>query len=774
MTFTHWRHSLLYGLAAVALAVLAIIGLSMALIYPSLPSLEVLKDYRPKMALRVYTEDGTLLGEFGQERRQVVRLQDTPPVLRQAILAAEDERFYEHGGIDAIGVLRAVFSNVVSRGMREGASTITMQVARNFFLTSERTFRRKLNEALLALKIEHTLSKDEILELYLNQIYLGQRAYGFASAAQIYFGKPLAKISIAEAAMLAGLPKAPSAYNPVVNPSRARMRQQHILRRMHNLGFIDEPTLMAAMTEKLHVRYSASSFPTASGHIAEMVRQYMFDKYGEQIYSSGMRVYTTLRAGEQLAAEAGVRLGVVEYGRRRGYAGAEAQITLPADAEARAQAIDEALTGFEEINGMLPAVVTRVERQRIHLILRSGDEVSLGETETRFAAAYLGAKAPAAKRIKPGAVVRVTRTAADQPWQLTHLPEVEAAFVALSPETGAIRAFVGGFDFGRSQFNHVTQAWRQPGSSFKPFIYSAALERGITPASIFNDAPIQVDPFETGGEEWNPKNFDGSTDGPVTVRTGLTLSKNLVSIRLLQATGADYARQHALIFGFDPDRIPPYLTLALGAGEVTPMQMAVAYAVFASGGYKPTPYFINRVTDKDGRELERHTPEAAPLVIDPRNTFIMTSLMQDVIRRGTATAATRLGRSDLAGKTGTTNDHRDAWFAGFNAHRVGVAWVGYGKPAPLGPVETGGVTALPIWMRYMETALRDIPEPPLAMPEGVVSLAVDPATGHTVGSGGVPEYFYAEFAPGNGLAGTGRLAPITEKSTAAPSAGGRP
>jgi len=776
MTFARGWHPFLLGLAAITAAGIAVIGLSLALIYPSLPSLEVLKDYRPKMPLRVYTEDGVLLGEFGQERRQVVRLQDTPAALRQAILAAEDERFYEHSGIDGIGVLRAAFSNLVSRGVREGASTITMQVARNFFLTSEKTFRRKLNEALLALKIEHALSKDEILELYINQIFLGQRAYGFASAAQIYFGKPLAKITVAEAAMLAGLPKAPSAYNPVVNPTRARMRQQYILRRMRDLGFLGEREFLAAMGEKLNVRYSASSFPTASGHIAEMARQYMFDKYGEQIYSSGMRVYTTLRADEQLAAEAAVRTGVVDYGRRRGYAGAEAQIVLPDAAEARAQAIDEALASLEEVNGLLPALVTGVERLRIRLVLRNGDEVTLDEAEAKFAATYLGNKAPAAKRIKPGAVVRVTRSAANQPWQLTNLPEVEAAFVALSPESGAIRAFVGGFDFGRNQFNHVTQAWRQPGSSFKPFIYSAALERGITPATVFDDAPIEVDPFETGGEAWNPKNFDGSTDGPVTVRTALTKSKNLVSIRLLQATGADYARQHALTFGFSPERISPYLTLALGAGEVTPMQMAVAYAVFASSGRKPTPYFINRVADKDGRDLERHQAEPAPLVIDPRNAFIMTSLMQDVIRRGTATSANRLGRFDLAGKTGTTNDHRDAWFAGYNAHRVGVAWVGFGKPAPLGRAETGGVTALPIWTRYMETALRGVPEQPLPVPEGVTIMAIDPASGHSVGAGGAAEYFYTEFSPGMSQASGGHdvLAPIEDKSVNSAPPGERP
>ena len=739
-----WYYALLVG-AGLFLAVLAVVGVAAALIYPSLPSLEVLTDYRPKMPLRVYSEDGGLLAEFGEEKRSVVRLKDVPLVLRQAILAAEDERFYRHGGVDTLGVARAALANVLSRGAKEGASTITMQVARNFFLSSEKTLRRKLNEALLAFKIEHALSKDEIFELYLNQIYLGQRAYGFAAAAQTYFGKSIDKIDLAEAAMLAGLPKAPSAYNPVVNPSRAQSRQQYVLRRMQELGFATAAEAAAAKARRLQVRRSSQIYDTAASHLAEMARQYVYQRYGEKIYTSGMKVYTTVRLTEQKAAEEAVRAGVVEFNRRRAYPGPEAQVVLPTDTEARESAIAEALAK-EEVNGLLPALVTEIGAKQIRARLRSGDEVVLGESEIRFARNALSTKVAAAKRLQAGSLIRVVQLAPGQAWQLTYLPQVEAALVAISPGNGAIRALVGGFDFARNQFNHVTQAWRQPGSSFKPFIYSAALEQGITPATVFDDAPIEIAPEQTGDQLWQPSNYDGEMDGPITVRTALTRSKNLVSIRLLQATGTEFARAHAARFGFSPERIPPYLTMALGAGEVTPMQLVSAYAVFANGGLLPRPYFLSRITDKDGHVLETIQPQPAQRVLEARNAFIMTTMLQDVVRRGTAAAAGRLGRSDLAGKTGTTNDHRDTWFAGFNPDRVAVAWMGYDQPRPLGPGETGGQTALPIWMRYMSAALRGVPVKGYMVPEGVVSLNVDPVTG-TPDPAGSPEFFFQEFTP---------------------------
>ncbi|MCS6785795.1 MAG: penicillin-binding protein 1A [Thiobacillaceae bacterium] len=754
--FSRWLWYFAAALVGVGLAAAAVLGLAAALVYPTLPSLEALTDYRPKVPLRIYTEDGVLLGEFGEERRAVVRLADTPLILRQAILAAEDERFYKHGGVDTLGVLRAALSNIVSGGVREGASTITMQVARNFFLTSERTFRRKLNEALLAIKIEHALSKDEILELYINHIYLGQRAYGFAAAAQIYYGKPLKNLSLAEAAMLAGLPKAPSAYNPVVNPARAQLRQRYVLGRMLELGYISPDEYERALKERLRVRHSPQGFEVPADHVAEMVRQYMHQRYGDAIYVSGMRVYTTIRRDEQLAAAEAVLAGLTAFNRRRGYAGPEAQWDLPAEAKAAEALLDERLPELQEVGGMLPAVVLAVERKRILARLANGEEIELGAAELKFAQNFLSNELPPGKRLRRGSVIRVVRLDG-KTWQLTYLPKVQAALVALSPQDGAIRALVGGFDFSQNQFNRITQAWRQPGSSFKPFIYSAALERGLTPASVVEDAPLQLDPFETGGVPWEPKNFDGVMDGPITLRDALRKSKNLATLRVLQAVGIDAARQHVARFGFDMTRIPPYLTMALGAGEVTPLAMAAAYSAFANGGNLVRPWLIRRITDQHGRVLEAFQPPAVQRILDPRNAFIMTTLLQDVVRRGTATAALRLRRSDLAGKTGTTNDHRDAWFAGYNPYRVAVAWVGYDQPRPMGGTETGSVAALPIWMGYMARALRDVPDQAYPMPTGVIVRRIDPASGRLVAEGadGMAEYFYEEFAPAEPAASAG-------------------
>lgn len=744
-----WWHILLVSIIGLVVASSAIVALAAAVIYPNLPSLEALKDYRPKQPLRIYTEDGALIGEFGEERRAVVSLKNTPKILTQAILAAEDERFYSHGGVDTLGVLRAAASNLMSRGAREGASTITMQVARNFFLTSEKTFTRKINEALLAIKIEHALSKDEILELYINHIFLGQRAYGFAAAAQIYFGKPLAKIDVAEAAMLAGLPKAPSAYNPVVNPTRAKTRQLYVLGRMKTLGYISDSVYQKAKTQRLPVKYSPQNFEAEAHHLAELVRRRMHEKYGDDIYVSGMKVYTTLRLADQKAALNGVRQGVLEFQRRRGYAGPEGKVNLPADPAEADKIIEDTLLDREESSGLLPAVVLSLNKARISVRLRNGEDVDLGASEVKFAQRYLSAKLAPEKRLARGSIVRVARADSKAPWQLTYLPQVEAAFVALAPVNGAVRAMVGGFDFSHNQFNHVTQALRQPGSSFKPFIYSAALERGITPASVFDDAPITVDPAETGGISWEPKNYDHTMEGPLTLRNALAKSKNLISIRVLQSTGVQFAQDHIARFGFDMTRIPPYMTMALGAGEITPLSLAAAYAVFANGGNAVTPWHLLRVTDKDGRVLESFTAPPLRPAIDARNAFITTSLMQDVIRRGTATAALKLGRNDIAGKTGTTNDHHDAWFAGFQATRVAVAWMGYDQPRSLGSGETGGGTALPIWVRYMSEALRSTPEMPFTMPAGVVTAQIDAKTGTLAEAGqGVSEYFFQEYAPG--------------------------
>ncbi len=746
---TRWWQFFLVATTVLVVSSVAVAALATALIFPNLPSLDSLTDYRPKQPLRIYTEDGALISEFGEERRKVVRLKETPKALRQAILAAEDERFYQHGGVDTLGVLRAALSNLVSGGAREGASTITMQVARNFFLSSEKTLRRKLYEALLAIKIEHALTKDEILELYLNHIYLGQRAYGFAAAAHIYFGKPLENLSVAEAAMLAGLPKAPSAYNPVVNPKRAKARQLYVLGRMKTLGYISQAEYDASKDQRLPVKYSPLNFEVEAPHLAELVRQRMQQKYGDSIYVSGMKVYTTLRRIDQRAAMEGAKRAVLEFQRRRGYAGPEGKIKLPDDAASADKAIEEALMDREEVNGLLPGVIIGLDKQGIRVRLRSGEDINLGASEIKFAQRFISGKVSADLRLGKGSIVRVAKLGASPPWQLTYLPQVEVGFIALSPENGAVRAMVGSFDFTRNQYNHVTQAWRQAGSSFKPFVYSAALERGVTPTTLFDDAPIAIDPAETGGVAWEPKNFDGTMDGPTTLRNALTKSKNLVSIRVLQAATVPFTHDYVAKFGFDMGRIPPYLTMALGAGEVTPLSLAKGYAVFANGGHRVTPWHLLKVTDKDGHVLESFTAPASTQVIDARNAFTMASMMQDVVRRGTATGAMKLGRTDLAGKTGTTNDHRDTWFAGFQATRIAVAWMGYDQPRPLGGSETGGVTALPMWVHYMGEVLKRTPQMPFSVPSGLVALQVDPATGQTLSDGqGMTEYVYHEFAPG--------------------------
>lgn len=729
------------------LAGLAVV-LAAVLVYPTLPDLTVLTDYRPKVPLRVYTADGALLGEFGEERRTVVRIGAVPKPMIQAILAAEDERFYEHGGVDYLGVARAALANLLKRGVREGASTITMQVARNFFLTPEKTLSRKFNEALMAFKIERNLSKDQILELYINQIYLGQRAYGFSAAAQTYFGKPLEKLTVAEMAMLAGLPKAPSRYNPVANPARASLRQHYVLRRMRELGFIDESTYQAALREKLVVRHEPTVYEVKADYVAEMARQMMFERYQEAAYTSGFRVITTLRRAEQEAANAAVRQGLLDYDRRHGYRGPEARLQMPEKMTNPDEELEDLLQDVEESNGLIPAVVLSAQPKAVRVFIKGQGVAELTGEALAFVQKALSDKA--ARPIVRGALVRVAKDAKGH-WQILQLPQAEAALVSLAPRDGAIHALVGGFDYFRNKFNHVVQAWRQPGSSFKPFIYSAALEKGFTPATVINDAPIALDPALTGGKLWEPKNFDGTYGGPTRMREALVKSKNLVSIRILQAIGTRYAQDYITRFGFNPEQHPPYLTMALGAGSVTPFQMATAYAVFANGGYRVKPYYVQQVLDARGTVLAQAAPvragENAEQVIDPRNAFIMTSMMQDVVRRGTAARAMQLGRSDLAGKTGTTNDQVDAWFCGFNRSLVAVAWIGFDQPRSLGGAETGAQAALPIWMAYMGRALKGVPEEQWTPPEGVVSVRIDPATGWRVREGGIPEWFYQENVP---------------------------
>jgi penicillin-binding protein 1A len=725
----------------------------LALLWPTLPTLDALTDYRPKIPLRVVSAEGDLLGEFGEERRAIVRIGEVPDVMKQAILAAEDERFYQHGGVDYLSVARAAFSNLAS-GTQQGAGTITMQVARNFFLTREKTITRKLREALLAWKIEASLSKDEILELYVNQIFLGQRAYGFAAASQIYFGKPLKDLSVAEAAMLAGLPKAPSAYNPVSNPRRAKTRQQYVLRRMHELRFISDDQYREAQNAPLAVRQGLrDALPTHGDYVAEMARQVVYDAYGEEAYTRGLTVWTTVRRADQEAAYAAVRRGLQDYDRRHGYRGPEALLTLPDDPAELDAALDRAFQEAPDSDNLESAVVLQATPTDVAAVLASGDQIRVNGDGLKFAARALGDKAAAALRIRRGAVIRVSRDEKGR-YAITQLPQAEAGFVALGPADGAILALVGGFDYDRNKFNHITQAQRQPGSAFKPFIYSAALEKGFSPATIVNDAPFFVPAAQAGGEDWEPKNYDGKFEGPMRLRMALAKSKNLVTVRVLQAIGPQYAQDYIAKFGFDPKLHPPYLTMGLGAGSATPMQMATAYAVFANGGYRITPYLIARITDAKGSTLSEASPEIAgenaELAIDPRNAFIMTTLLRDVIAFGTATRAQELKRKDLAGKTGTTNENVDAWFCGFSQAQVGVAWIGFDQPKSLGANETGAAAALPIWIAYMQRALKGLPETLREPPAGVVSLRINPVSGLRDESSSVTDWFLQENTPRGG------------------------
>ena len=734
---------LVVGVVVIAAAMIVVV---LTLTYPNLPSLEILTDYRPKIPLRVFTVDGQMIGEFGEERREVIRFVDVPDVMKQAILAAEDERFYQHGGVDAQGIVRAALSNFAGGGRRQGASTITQQVAKNFFLSSEKTYVRKLYEALLSFKIERNLTKDQIFELYINQIFLGQRAYGFGAAAQIYFGKSLKELTVAEAAMLAGLPKAPSAFNPVVNPKRARLRQQYVLRRMHELGFINAEQHEAATRQALVVKRETNVFPVHAEYVAEMARQIAADRFPDDVYSGGLKVYTTIRGEDQEAAYASLRRNVLDYDRRHGYRGAEAYVEMTDITSEQDEALDELLQDFHDSEDLHPAIVLSADNKQIRAYRRGGDLITISGDGLKFAARMIDGKAPANKRLRRGAVIRV-QTDAKNNWRITQMPEVEAAFLSADPQNGSIRSLIGGFDFNRNKFNHVTQAWRQPGSSFKPFIYSGALEKGFTPASIVYDDPISFPASVTGSRAWEPKNYDGKYEGAMRMRTALAKSKNMVSIRLLQSSGVHFIQDYATRFGFDADKHPAYLTMALGAGSVTPWQMVSAYSVFANGGYRVQPYIVRDIRDANGNILAESQPviagEQSLLVIDPRNAYLMDSMLRDVTIYGTAArASATLKRRDLAGKTGTTNEHVDAWFCGYQRTVVGCSWIGFDQPKNLGNGETGGSAALPAWIGYMASVLKDVPESFMPQPDGIVSMEI---TGS--GKGPSKELFYAENVP---------------------------
>lgn len=734
----------LIGLAAAGVTSLMIaVGIALAVAYPNLPDVADLADYRPKLPLRVLTADGKLMGEFGEERRNLLTFQEIPDVMKNAVLSIEDSRFFEHSGVDYRGMMRAALANL-GRAKSQGASTITMQVARNVYLSAEKSYTRKIYEVLLTFKLEHLLTKEQILEIYMNQIFLGQRAYGFSAASETYFGKPLQEVTIAEAAMLAGLPKAPSAFNPISNPTRARIRQLHIIDRMLENGFITSAEAELARTEKLKLRQSGQQIRVHAEFAAEMVRQAIVAQYGDEAYTRGLLVTTSLRAADQEAAYRAVRDGVLNFERRQFYRGPELFISLPADPSARDEAIDDALDERPDNDDLMSAVVLEASARKVVAVRQDGIPFEITGEGLRAVASGLSDRAGPNIKIRPGAVVRVVREG-DKDWRITQLPEVEAAFVAMDPHSGAVRALVGGFDFHKNKFNHVTQAWRQPGSSFKPFIYSAALEKGLSPMTVVNDAPLFYSAAETGGKPWEPKNYDAKFDGPMSVRRALAKSKNMVSIRVLQLVGTQSAQEWVTRFGFEAARHPPYLTMALGAGSVTPMQMATGYAVFANGGYRVDPSLITQVTDHKGHILftaPAHVVTEEQRVIEPRNAFIMNSLLQEITRSGTAARAqAALKRSDLFGKTGTTNDAVDAWFVGYQPTLVAAAWVGYDTPRNLGSRETGGGLSLPIWIDFMKEALKDVPETQYEPPAGVLNVGGD--------------WYYEEYGPGRGVAALG-------------------
>lgn len=747
MIFKKWWQLLLLSFVVFGLVIAALVAFAALLIYPQLPSLESITNYQPKLPLQIYSEDGYLIAEFGEERRAFVDIKNVPKTLISAILAIEDRRFYQHGGVDLHGVFRALFNNVTGRG-HEGASTITMQVAKNFFTPPEgkRTLLTKIQESLLAFKIEKALSKDKILELYINQIYLGQRSYGFSAAAQVYFGKKLDQLTIPESALLAGLPKAPSGYNPFVNLKRAMFRQHEVLHDMYRFGFMDEATYIKAQSQPVKFKASRLARDLDADYVAEIIRQMMYEHYQEAIYSSGMKVYTTIRKANQLAANKAVLEGILEYDARHGYRGVEDNVTPNNMNDAKSNKwLNDALDDYETYSELIPAIILESSLNKVQVYSKKGDTLDITGKGLTLVKKMLAEKDAKKQQLKFGAVVRIRQT--DAGWEITQLPEVQSSFVALDPQNGAVRALVGGFSFNRNKFNHVTQAWRQPGSSMKPFIYSAALEKGITPASIFDDAPFSA---ISGGESWSPDNYDGKYEGPMRVRNALMKSKNMVSVRILQQIGPEYAQDYISKFGFSKKDNPAYLSMALGAGSVTAWQMAGAYAVFANGGYRVKPVLVNKIVDSKGNVIEqnkfKYAGVDAPLVIDPRNAFLMTSMLQDVIRHGTATKANVLGRTDLAGKTGTTNDQKDTWFAGYMPKQVAIAWMGYDQPKSLGNRETGGAVALPIWIKYMNIVLAGIPNSQYDVPAGVSAIGIDSQTGLRE-EHGMTEYFYNEFPP---------------------------
>ncbi len=752
-------------------AVLGLVAVGGAYLYiaPDLPTVDSLKDFKLQVPLRIFSRDGKLIAEFGEKKRIPAQYRDIPDLMIKAVLAAEDDRFFEHPGVDWQGILRAAYHLAKTGEKSQGGSTITMQVARNFFLSREKTYFRKLSEIFLALKIDHELTKQEILELYLNKIYLGHRAYGIGAAAQVYYGTDLDHLTLAQLAMIAGLPKAPSSYNPITDPPRAKLRRDYVLRRMFTLHFIDQKSFQDALAAPITAELHTLTAEVEAPYVAEMVRSDLVARFGDDAYTAGYKVYTTIDSRLQQDANTAIHQALLEYDRRHGYQGPEKHLDLSQNQDP--QQWRDMLGQMAVFGGLQPALVTAVQADTATALLADGRQVQIPWQGLEWARRYINenARGPAPQQasdvVSPGDVVRL-QSLPDGTWELAEVPQVEGALVSLRPRDGAIVALTGGFDFYYSKFNRALQAARQPGSSFKPFIYSAALEKGFTLASLINDAPVV---FQDQALEsvWRPENYSGKFFGPTRLREALVHSRNLVSIRLLQAAGVDYVVDYLQRFGFDSKALPKNLSLALGSAAVTPLQLTKAYAVFANGGYQVEPYYIERIEDIKGQAVQLANPAVAcpecsqdpgndstpttrvavndasrttdvpsGLVVNqaketitPQNAYLITSALRDVIRRGTGRHARVLGRHDLAGKTGTTNDQRDAWFAGFNTKLVTTAWVGFDKTAPLGRLETGARAALPMWIKYMGKALKGVPEKSLPQPPGLVTVRIDPETG---------------------------------------------
>lgn len=742
---------------------------------PSLPSVDSLRSIQLQIPLRVYSSDGKLIAEFGEMRRAPIRFADIPPEFIQSLLAAEDDNFANHYGVDLTSLVRAATQLLKSGHIQSGGSTITMQVAKNYFLTSERSFSRKINEILLALQIERELNKDEILELYVNKIYLGNRAYGIEAAAQVYYGKSIRELSLAQMAMIAGLPKAPSRFNPLVNPTRSKERRDWILGRMFKLGKIDQARYEAAISEPIDASYHVPTPEVNAPYIAEMARAEMVGRYGSDAYTEGFRVTVTAPSDLQEAANVALRSGLMEYDQRHGYRGPETR--LPGMTR---EGWGQELAKQRTIGGLEPAIVTQVEQSGILVLTRSGNEEAVSWDSMKWARPYLNTNSLGARPRQPadvvqvGDLIRVLRQP-DGALLFSQQPSAQSALVSLDPYSGAILSLVGGFSFEQSNYNRATQAKRQPGSSFKPFLYSAALDNGFTAASLVNDAPI-VFVDEYLDKVWRPKNDNNTFLGPIRMREALYKSRNLVSIRLLQAVGIDYAINYISRFGFNKDELPRNLSLALGTATLTPMEIATGWSTFANGGYKIQPYLIERIENREGKVIFTANPPRVPQddkpsasmaqvnaapdtqlnhdataepataerIVDARTTYILTSMLQDVIKRGTGRRALAMGRGDIAGKTGTTNESKDSWFSGYNADYITTVWVGFDQPESLGRHEYGGTVALPIWMSYMSAALKDKPEHVQPEPEGILTLRIDPLSGRAA-TPGTPNAFFELF-----------------------------